>query len=360
MDLMRIMALALRFLGFILNIVPIKNRIAFLSRQSSTLSLDMSLLIAELQAASDKPEIEVCLSDPETKKKFAFIIKTLEQLYFACTSRVVIVDGYVPAVCIPKKRKGVTVVQVWHALGAIKKFGYQCLDTPAGRTSKSAIIGRMHRNYDYIIAGGPGAVEAFSEAFNYPSEKIIPLGLPRMDYLLDPSPCSKRREKYKIIKNRYEFLSNGKRTILYAPTLRKGSGYKDWLTTSLKDLAKKYSEEDNFIVMGHPLDFSFDKEILNTYPWVHFISDEKTIDVLEGADIVISDYSAIAFEAGILDKKLIFYTPDLEQYSKSPGLNIEPSKITPEYITSYFEGVGFGSTKRIANFIMSFLSKRIS
>ena len=45
------------------------------------------------------------------------------------------------------------MIQMWHAIGKIKKSGYQTLDKDSGRSRAVAELLCMHRNYDYIIAG---------------------------------------------------------------------------------------------------------------------------------------------------------------------------------------------------------------
>lgn len=358
---MKLMAFALQLLASFFSLFPLKNRIVFLSRQSSKLSLDYKLLIKELEHSIASDQIVVKAINPETKASLVTFAKnTITQLYYARTSRIVIVDGYIPAVSIPKKDPRITVIQLWHSLGAIKKFGYQSLDTPAGRTRKNAEAAHMHENYDYVIAGGPGAIDAYSEAFNYPKEQIIPLGLPRIDYLLDPNPQSKRRKKVASIKRHNDFLLNGNRNIVYAPTLRKGSGYENWLTEALYALSEKcdkaHGSAYNLIVAGHPLDLGFDKSLLDHYPCLYFIPGTSTIDLLEIADEVISDYSAVIFEAGLLGKKLSYYLPDLELYSNSPGLNLDPEEITPSFVQAYLGYPQYGVTKKLANFILKKLA----
>lgn len=349
--MMKLLVFGLRLLARLFFIFPVKERVVFMSRQSSKTSLDMRLLINALNRDLSDLEIVTCLTEPETNNALSFIAGTMRQLYYFCTSTVVVVDGYVPAVSIPKKRRATTVIQLWHALGAIKKFGYQCLDTPAGRTSKAAKTACMHKNYDYIIAGGPGAIPAYSEAFGYPEKSILPLGLPRIDYLLDPNPDSERRQIGKTLKDQYDFLHNSKPNILYAPTLRKGDEYKGWLTKALREIAQKYSNKVNLLIAGHPLDFDFDINLLQEFSWLHFIPSVSTIDLLELADTVISDYSAVIFEAGLLGKRLEFFTPDIEKYRESPGLNIEPRDINETFLKNYFAETGYGVTRKICELI---------
>lgn len=381
---MKLMAAFLRCLAYVFRLFPLQRKVAFLSRQSSRPSLDYRLLIAALEARNPNCRIIVCVSEPETKSKASFVLGTMKQLYHASTAKVCVVDGYVPAVSIPAKREGATVVQLWHALGAVKRFGYQSLDTPAGRTSEAARVCRMHRNYDYVVAGGPGAVAAFAEAFDCPEQTIVPIGLPRLDYLLDQSEGSARLDRARDIERAYPFLQNGKPTVLYAPTLRRGCD-RGWLVQNVSELASCVSDEIDLVVTGHPLDCCSDGFDEARYPFVKFVEGVATIDLLELVDCVITDYSAVAFEAGRLKRSVYFYVPDIEEYRSSPGLSIDPLSEFPDcaapsarelmgdmvlpalfgsrevpndflaFEETYFEGVDAGSCDRIADLLESAL-----
>ena len=53
--------------------------------------------------------------------------------------------------------------------------------------------------------------------------------------------------------------------------------------------------------------------------------------LLSVADLLITDYSAIAFEAALQQKALLFYLYDLEEYrDQNRGLNIDPTKELPQ------------------------------
>ena len=381
-SMMKLMARVLSCIAALFRLFPLKDRVAFLSRQSGSVSLDYSLLSAGLSERYPHTPQILCLTDPETGNILNFAMATFKQMWYSQTSRVCIVDGYVPAVSIPKKRQGVLVIQLWHALGAVKRFSYQSLDTPAGRTSESARIARMHGNYDYVIAGGPGAVGCFAEAFHYGEEAIVPLGLPRMDYLLNPDPASVRRQNVAQIKNKYPHFCEGEKHILYAPTLRKGEGYEGWLTDYIKDLAQHCPENTSIIITGHPLNRGFDEALLDEFPCLKYAPGLSTIDLLELADCVITDYSAVTFEAALLGKPVFFYVPDIDIYRESPGLNIDPGLLFSDFtaksaddlmkkcdnvlscgltnhnaftnfMDAYFKGCGYGSVERLISLIES-------
>ncbi len=50
------------------------------------------------------------------------------------------------------------------------------------------------------------------------------------------------------------------------------------------------------------------------------------------ADIIITDYSACAFDAGVLMKPLYFYVPDYDEYSRERGLNINLKDEIPKAV----------------------------
>lgn len=394
---MKLMTVVLQLLACLLHVLPRKQRVALLSRQSEKMSMDYRMLVTELEERLGPDRVVVCLTEPESKDIVKFVLGTLRQLIVACTSKVIVVDGYVPAVSIPKKPKDCTVIQMWHSPGAVKKFGYQCLDTPAGRSRESAEAGRMHRNYDYVIAGGPGAINAFAQAFDYPQDVVVPLGLPRIDFLLEEGPkCYRKRRAKRILRNN-PFLENGKPTILYAPTLRKGDGYDEtWLSHNLGQLASALEAQGargdapaNLVITGHPLNNDFSQALLREHPCIHEIPHTATIHLLDVCDAMISDYSAVAFEAALLGIPVELYVPDLKQYEASPGLNIDLAREVPNSThtnageamaaalaearthhggnacdndfallsKSYFAGINYGSTKRIADLVERSLAR---
>lgn len=307
-------ALFIHVLSGLFRLFPLRKRVALLSRQSSTLSLDFSMLKKELERRQI-PCVS-CTAALKTSNLGRYTISLLLQVWYAMTSSVVVVEGYVPAVSIPRKRKGVHVIQIWHALGAIKKFGYAALDTPAGRSTRSARIGHMHRNYDYIIAGGPGAIRAYAESFCYPPARVITLGLPRVDYLF--------RQSQKPMSDVMSQLISPN-TVLYAPTLRTHTESVDWLVKNIHELANACAFCGmNLLVAFHPLTKNVPTQEFSHEHNVVFAGKVRTLDLLPYVTAVITDYSAVAFCAGIVDTPVYFYVPDIDEYRKSPGLFIDP------------------------------------
>ena len=321
MAVKKFVALCIRLIFALLSILPSQNTIAFLSRQSAH-PFDFALLEPQLKARY-----------PDYSFKWACVAKGgqlglglfLRQLYLVATSKLCLVDGYVPAVSIPKHHRS-ACIQMWHASGAIKKFGYQCLDTPAGRSSADAEAYRMHKGYDYVIAGMQGAADAFSEAFDIEAEKILPLGLPRLDYLFSHTFAEQRAQDTAAIVKKLDIKEGSKtRLVLYAPTFRKGNANPHWLQDNVTELSQAFANQDVIIVVaGHPLEEALVpvNQGLSGVPVV--LLGVPTIEAIPLVDLVVSDYSAIALDAGAYSKQVYFYVPDIEEYRQSPGLNIDP------------------------------------
>lgn len=320
---MGLLAKVLQLIAILFRLFPFKNRVVLMSRQSGAISESYRLLQDELLKKLPAEQIVLCLCEPETKSKGAFIKGTLRQLFYANTSRFIVIDGYIPAVSIPKKPQKTIVMQVWHSMGAVKKFGYQCLDTPAGRSSKAAKAAHMHKNYDIIAASGPGVIDAYAQAFNYPEKNIQALGMLHLDYLLNPETSKQRKNNFaQACKENPYLQKRNKKIVIYAPTLRKGEGYENWAVNNVRALANACPDNACLVYCGHPLDRGNVLPLEAEFDCLHVMQDFSTVDVLEAADTVITDYSALAFDAALLKKNTIFYVPDIDKYKESPGLNI--------------------------------------
>lgn len=330
---MELIAWAARLLHGLFCLFPQRKRIALLSRQSAR-PFDFALLEPVLRERFPEHQIVWCCVREIGRMDVALMLR---QLWQVATSELCIVDGYVPAASLPLRHRS-KIVQLWHAPGAIKKFGYQSLDTPAGRSSRAAHALRMHRGYDFVVAGMPGAVRAFSEAFDMPAEKILPLGLPRIDYLRSDQFADLRSQRYERAERsaRDAFAAAGvppsepqSVTVLYAPTFRKANKDERWLEHSVEELSRALAGSSaRILVAGHPLEREDDGATAQGAP-VAYVHGVSTLDLLHVADYVVTDYSTVAFEAGYASCRVLFYVPDVEEYRASPGLNIDPVRELP-------------------------------
>ena len=289
-----------------------------MSRESNNETLDFKYIRERLE--KEYPEYKnVVLTkrleakDGVIKQLFPNCINILKQMYHLATSKVVIVDTYCIPVSVLSHKKETKVIQIWHALGAIKKFGYQTLDLKYGSNIKTAKIMHMHEKYDYVFAPSKITAKLYEKAFNVDESKIKYFGMPRIDYIL------KKDEQIKNeIYNTYPILRE-KQNIVYVPTYRKGE------RLEIDELIEKIdTNKYNIILKIHPLDIN--EYQTNEKEGIILEKKFNTYDIIKIADKVITDYSSLSIETSILDKPIYFYTYDMEKYEKDNGLNFDFEK----------------------------------
>lgn len=308
----RIKKLVIQIAIVVLNIIYLpfkclktKNKITYISRQSNTESLDFTLLKAQMNKLDDSL-VQVVLAKKIEKglvKKLEYALHTFVQMYHIATSKVVVVDTYIIPVSVLKHKKSLKIIQIWHALGAIKKFGYQVLGKQEGSSEVVANAMKMHKNYDLVTCASSVTAMFYSEAFGTDLNKIKVLGMPRVDYILNND------KNDEILKQNPNY--NGKKTIIYIPTFRKKEH------VYVEDLIEKVDKQKyNLIIKIHPLD--------NTPIEDKYLAkgNFSTYDLMKFADYIITDYSATAIEASLLQKPLFLYVYDIDKYSETRGLNV--------------------------------------
>lgn len=316
------------------------NKITYISRQSNNPGLDFILLRQKLKEIDNSIIIvELCKTlDDGILNKIKYIFHIIEQMYHISTSKVVILDSYCIPISILKHKKNLVVIQMWHALGSLKKFGYSSLEKKDGHSKETAKMMKMHKNYTYILTSSETTKPFFQEAFNAKDEQMIVMNLPRVDYLK-----SKEVEKQlkKDFYQKYPNVNKNKKIIVYCPTIREKAN------NPLEEKAIKIElpiEEmlDNidfakyiFVIKLHNNTNKIYYEKDKYYEEIYF----NGIQFLHISDYIITDYSAISFEAGVTNKPIFFYTFDYDTYVDDRGFYIDFNKEMPGLITKDFREI---------------------
>ena len=328
--LIKIGIFILNTIYFFIKLFPInKNKVTFISRQSNEVSLDFTMIAKELKQQNENIKIVFLCKKLGTSfsEKLKYCFHMVKQMYNIATSKVVILDSYCIPICILKQKKNLVVIQIWHALGSLKKFGYSSLDKNDGRNGKLARAMKMHKNYTYILTSSNISKQFFEEAFNAKDEQMLVMNLPRVDFL----KSKKEQEKMKIrFLEIYPETNNKKKNILYCPTNRKGQ------RIPLEDMIKEIPfDKYNFIVKLHDgteIIYVEDKKIQKN-------STFTGMELLHIADHIITDYSAIVYEAAITQKPIYFYTYDYEEYQINRGTYIDYMSEMPGPICKDFKEI---------------------
>lgn len=286
------------------------NKITFFSARREELSGNFEFVYNKL-----KDDKNLDIQFLYNTKSFRYMTrKEIDEFTEACaTSKVVILDEYTPQIHLIDLKPETKLIQLWHACGAFKTFGFTRLGKPKGSPQAT----RMHRSYDYVTVSSEYCKKCHSEGFGISTDNIVPTGIARTDIFFD--------EEYKA-NFRMQFFKEyptfkGKKIILFAPTFRgdlKASARYPMELFDINEVCETLGEDYAVIIKHHPF-------ITEEHPIPAEYSDRvidlsastEINDLLFVSDIIISDYSSLIFEASLLNKPMLFYAYDLQAYIKS-------------------------------------------
>ncbi len=293
----------------LLKLLPQQHKLVLISRLQNTSSIDF--IEIQKQASQADPSLLVITLNHHMDSRLKHIFAILQEMYHLATAEACIVESYVISVSVLHHHKSLVVIQIWHALGAVKMFGHLAIGKPEGSSAEIARLMKMHRNYTYVTAGSAATIATYSKAFNVREDQIKTIGMPRVDYLLNPATNA---QNIHAVRRKYA-IATDKQVILYAPTFRKRHTVPYDELINAVDLSRY-----TLIIKQHPRD----KTLLAT-DQTGVIVDQNfsLLELLPIADYVITDFSAAVFEAALLGKPLFFWLFDKDRYIKKRGLAID-------------------------------------
>lgn len=352
-------------------IVP--NRVTFLSNRRDDLTGNFEDIYAEL-CEDGNIDIQMLLVPQPMHRMSTRDLYRFAKLY--ATSAVVIIDDFYELTTYVPKRDGVKLVQVWHACGAFKTFGFSRLGKPGGPRQTNM----NHRMYDRAIVSSNEIRRFYAEGFGIPLDNVVATGVPRTDMFFDEKlKVQKQTEFYE----RYPKLKD-KKIILFAPTFRGNGRLTGSYPMERFDLKKLYDETNGdyaILVKMHPF-VSTPVNIPAGYEdyIIDFSQDSELNDLLFVTDVLITDYSSVVFEASLLDIPMLFYAYDLSEYIATRDFYYEyefflPGKLTPAFSSlvdaindkdfetdkidafkrKFFDDLDGKSSKRVADMIRGLL-----
>ena len=306
----------LQFLYQSMKVFPVRNKVTMISRQSNKPSIDFQLLKEEIEKREDNIEVIILCKTLEGGEEASFFQKLeyglhmIVQMYHMATSKVIVLDTYCIVASLLHHRKSLKIIQLWHSMGTMKLFGYTALGSEEGSSVRLAETMHMHENYDYFVAASENYSEHLARGFRCDKRRAFICPLPRYDLLKSASyKAQKRREIF----NKYKGLQNGK-NILYCPTFRRDEAR---MEEAVQQLIRSLPHGFNLIVKLHPLSKI---KVSGLHVWC--LKEFSTFESLFVADYIISDYSCVIYEAGILELPLCFYIFDFKEYIGKRGFAI--------------------------------------
>ncbi|MDQ1569816.1 MAG: CDP-glycerol glycerophosphotransferase [Actinomycetota bacterium] len=239
------------------------------------------------------------------------------------------------------KRERQVYLNTWHGT-PLKRMGYD-IGEPASQ------VGNVIRNFlnaDYLLAASPFMVDQMYErAYRLKHlyrGQIIEEGYPRIDrQFLSGEAAAAARVRLAAA----GIDLRGRKVILYAPTW-KGTNFnrpEDDAAELIARVAELASQIDTerYVVL------------LKTHQVVHkfathrpelrglLVPNEIPTNVVLGvSDILITDYSSVFFDFLPLERPILFFTPDIDDYAGYRGLYIEPEEWPGPVVRSVGELAG--------------------
>ena len=193
----------------------------------------------------------------------------------------------------------------------------------------NAVAGRNDFRFEhinYFCLNGEYERDFIIRDFNVRPEALISTGYPRNDELYAATDEMKRsiREKLNI--------PNDKKVILYAPTWRDsgdgGASFKLAPPITWNKWKEKLGQEYVVLLRTHHyttklMNVEFDEFVRN------FIDYPSVNELMIAADILISDYSCIQLDYSIMERPLICFGYDYDDYKSVRGFYFDMEKIMP-------------------------------
>lgn len=223
--------------------------------------------------------------------------------------RVCVCDNYFAFLGDIDKSNGLRVIQIWHATGAIKQFGYEDLTAQKRSSKDRARFTRVYQAMDYIVVGSEAMADVFERSYGVAASQIWLTGFPRTDYLVNAMQTS--------VETDHEMT---KRTIVYLPTYRENLS--PTYPLDIQQLEQALGDHYRLIIKEHPHSLWQTAELYQSSFVTYANASVSADDLVQQADVLLTDYSSVAFDYALIKPhgRLVFYWYDEATYGQTTGL----------------------------------------
>lgn len=211
--------------------------------------------------------------------------------------------------------QGARHIQLWHGV-SIKEIGFRNLPPLKWITPSFARVLRTCGRFSCLVGTARDAEHEWRRWFDF--ERYEPIGYPRVDVLYrEPSKDDLINVDLTAYERAGNLLSQGRRVYFYAPTFRDANRGRWVLQAGIDRLAKALEAAgDGLIVNLHPLEHAFLAELSKALPSVTFVKPLTDVyPLLTRTTALVTDYSSIMFDYLHLDRPIVLFRPDHEDYT---------------------------------------------
>ncbi|MGW0083863.1 bifunctional glycosyltransferase/CDP-glycerol:glycerophosphate glycerophosphotransferase [Streptomyces sp. NPDC003393] len=214
------------------------------------------------------------------------------------------------------KRPETTYIQTWHG-SALKRMGFdepglKMLSEPEQRAYQQALD-----RFDHFVVRSEHDVRTLARAYRIPEGKLLRTGYPRNDALVRARQGAAPAPEARRLAERLG-IDAGRRVLLYAPTFRARSDgrVKDFeFPFDIEDFAARFGDDCTLLVRAHYLNrLTLPPSVAGRVIDVSAEPDITPLMLL--ADALITDYSSVMFDYALLQRPIVFYAHDWEEYAQ--------------------------------------------
>jgi len=301
-----------------------ENKAVFIVSRENKLQGNLQFVFVELKKI--KPDIEIHFIQTENKMN----LKLFKDLFLIGDAKYIILDDYYLPIYLVKPNKNLKVIQLWHAAGAFKKFGYSTIGTKFGPSEQYLRLVPVHSNYTHVYVSSKHVIKYYAKAFNIVHDKMYALGVPRTDIFFDKGYQEDIKRK---LANKYPVVNNEEKiNILIAPTYRANKGQQGESSLNMAEIIAEISPKLNskirILYKAHPYTSEVLIEKIKRCPNIYLINDYTLNDWMLVSDAFITDYSSAVFEFSLLNRPFAHFVPDLIDYEENRGFYEPMDQIT--------------------------------
>src|SRR5690625_2319193 len=165
------------------------NKVVIALYRSNRLEGNLKYVYDELK--KQMPESKIHLISSENKMN----LRLFKEVIILANARYLIIDDYFLPVYLIVPSQDLKVIQLWHAAGALKKFGHSTVGTQFGPTESYLKLVPIHSNYTHVYVSSSKIIKFYAEAFNMSPNRIFPLGIRRIDLFNNEVKCNLIKEE---------------------------------------------------------------------------------------------------------------------------------------------------------------------
>ncbi len=234
---------------------------------------------------------------------------------FLIKSKTIVIDNYLGLLAGLRTSKETEIIQIWHANGAVKKFGLDAKQNMSRSWTSKIRFKRVYKKIDTYVVASEEMKNIFINSYLAKDKHYLMFGYYGLDRLFD--------EKFKescieFAYSKYMHLKT-KKIILYVPTYRENPS--DFNGLDITKLNNIISNEWHIVVKLHPHMTNYNCDHLET---VTLVDNKSTVsNFLPVVDCLVTDYSSVLFDYSVINKnkKLYIYASDFDEYKSDIGIN---------------------------------------